>query len=105
MTTSLWGVNEVSTSVVIVTFFTLRQRLVPIYLLSRIVAVTRMTAYLAMPLASMSSGWLFEYTNHFPYLLVISILSIVIGILLSFRELFYSEITHHSTYELRGDAK
>ena len=100
MTTSLWGLNEVSASVVIVTFFTLRQRLVPVYLLSRIVAVTRMTAYLAMPLASMSSGWLFEYTNHFPYLLMVSIVSILLGIIFSFRELFHATVHHHSTYEL-----
>lgn len=105
MTTSLWGLNEASASVVIVTFCTLRQRLVPVYLLSRIVAVTRMTAYLAMPLASMSSGWLFEYTNHFPYLLVISILSIVIGIMVSSRELLHSDITHHSTHEVSGEGK
>lgn len=94
MTTSLWGFNEASASVVVVTFFTLRQRLVPLYLLSRIVAVTRMTGYLAMPLASMSSGWLFEYTHHFPYLLLVSVLSIALGVVVSFRALFYAEVTH-----------
>lgn len=94
LTTSLWGLNEAGASVVIVTFFTLRQKIVPIYLLSRIVAVTRMTGYLAMPLASMSSGWLFEYTAHFPYLLMVSVLSITFGILVSFRTLLDADVVH-----------
>lgn len=105
MTTCLWGLNEAGASVVIVTFFTLRQRLVPVYLLSRIVAVTRMTAYLAMPLASMSSGWLFEYTNHFPYLLLVSIVSIVVGILLSFKPLLDADITHDGDPKLKTAQK
>jgi hypothetical protein len=44
--------------VVVVAFFTYRQQAVPRAILGRTVGITRLIAYLAIPPASLLSGWL-----------------------------------------------
>ena len=78
---SLWGLNTAGIAVIVVAYFTARQQIVPPHLLSRVVATTRMIAYLAIPLASLSSGWLFEQTESFSYLIIISSLTICLAAL------------------------
>ena len=65
VTAGLWGITGGFSAVTIVTFFTLRQKIVPTHLLSRTVAFTRMIAYLAIPLGTISGGIVFEKTNDF----------------------------------------
>jgi predicted MFS family arabinose efflux permease len=57
---AVWGFVLATNSVVVVTFFTLRQRVVPIELLGRAVAMTRFVSFLAVPLGSVLGGWLVE---------------------------------------------
>ena len=54
----VWGFVLATNSIVIVTFFTLRQRIVPAELLGRAVAVSRLVSFLAIPIGSAFGGWL-----------------------------------------------
>ena len=83
----LWGINSLGTGIIVVTYFTLRQKVVPTHLLSRTVAVTRMISHLAIPLASVSSGLLFHTTHNFQYLIMVGVLARAFGLLLSWRPL------------------
>ncbi|MNM49386.1 2-acyl-glycerophospho-ethanolamine acyltransferase [compost metagenome] len=55
---ALWALSTCCQSVVVIAFFTYRQQLVPQAILGRTVGVTRLIAYLAIPPASLLSGWL-----------------------------------------------
>lgn len=77
-------------SIYIVAYFTHRQKIVAPHLLSRTVAVTRMLAWTPIPLASLSSGFLFEKTQSFQYLIIASGLSLSLGLLLSWRGLMHA---------------
>jgi Na+/melibiose symporter-like transporter len=55
---SLWALSTCCQSVVVVAFFTYRQQAVPQAILGRTVGITRLIAYLAIPPASLLSGWL-----------------------------------------------
>ncbi len=72
ITSGLWGIKGGLSAVAVVTFFTLRQRIVPIQLLSRTVAFTRMIAYLAIPAGAISGGIIFEKTDDFTWIVIIS---------------------------------
>ncbi len=72
ITAGLWGLTGGLAAVTIVTFFTLRQKIVPAHLLSRTVAFTRMVAYLAIPAGAISGGIVFERTNNFVWIAAIS---------------------------------
>ncbi|MEM9737797.1 MAG: MFS transporter [Bacteroidota bacterium] len=80
LVTILWGINKMGATIINITFESLRQMLVPRKLLTRVIAITRMIAYLSIPIASLVSGWLFEQTGSFTDLLIISFLSITLGI-------------------------
>ncbi len=67
-------------SITITTLVTVRQNIVPRYLLSRVVSLMGLGAYIAIPLSSLSSGLLFEYTENFSYLIYIGTGIIVVGI-------------------------
>ena len=51
-----WGVVGFSTTIIIVTWFTLRQQIVPSAVLGRVVATSRMMAYATIPVASVAGG-------------------------------------------------
>lgn len=53
-----WALSTCCQSVVVVAFFTYRQQVVPQAILGRTVGITRLIAYLAIPPASLLSGWL-----------------------------------------------
>ncbi|MDW6002244.1 MFS transporter [Vibrio mangrovi] len=78
----LWSISSLCQSIIIVTFFTLRQREVPPELLGRTVAVTRMISYLAIPIASISGGWIMDNTQNFNNIALISGLVIFISAIL-----------------------
>jgi uncharacterized membrane protein YuzA (DUF378 family) len=52
-----------------VTWFTLRQRIVPAHLLGRVIATTRLIAYVAIPIAAFVGGALFVATQQI-YLII-----------------------------------
>lgn len=72
ITAGLWGITGALSAVIIVTFFTLRQKLTPTHLLSRTVAFTRMVACLAIPAGAVSGGIVFEKTSNFVWVAIIS---------------------------------
>lgn len=72
VTASLWGLTGTLSAITIVTFFTLRQRVVPAHLLSRTIAFTRMIAYLAIPTGTISGGIVLQKTGSFMYVATIS---------------------------------
>jgi MFS family permease len=53
-----WGVEGSVTSVVVVCWFTARQRIVPPGVIGRVVSVSRAIAYMAIPLGALVGGWL-----------------------------------------------
>ncbi|MDU9404252.1 MFS transporter [Pseudomonas sp. zfem004] len=55
---AFWALSTCCQSVVVIAFFTYRQQTVPQAILGRTVGVTRLIAYLAIPPASLLSGWL-----------------------------------------------
>lgn len=56
----VWALSTACQSVVVVTFFTFRQRVVPSVLLGRTIGVTRLISYLAIPAASLLGGLLLD---------------------------------------------
>jgi hypothetical protein len=58
--------------IIVVSYFTLRQKIVPKEILSRTVATSRMITHGAIPLGSLAGGYLFEKTNNFQLLIAVS---------------------------------
>jgi MFS family permease len=67
-----WGVVGIFTMVIVVTWFTLRQRTVPRALLGRVVAISRMMSFVAIPLASVAGGALLGATGDATALIALS---------------------------------
>ena len=88
MTTIAWGLHEVGNSVTIIAFFSLRQRIVPSKILSRVIVISRTLSYISAPIAAMMSGWLLDYTGDFTNNMFISIGGYALGVLVAFRALF-----------------
>lgn len=65
----LWGVVFACASVNMVSWFTLRQRIVPGHLLGRVVAATRMLAFTSIPVAALVGGFM-ESALHNVYLII-----------------------------------
>ncbi|MET0427853.1 MAG: MFS transporter [Microvirga sp.] len=82
-----WGVVMVFSWINVVTYFTLRQKLVPNHLLGRAVAATRLIAYSSIPLGSALGGYLIETAGVVPLILVCASLRTAIGILAAFTPL------------------
>lgn len=60
-----WGLVSACISVVVVTYFTLRQQIIPNTILGRVIAITRLISYCAIPVASLVGGWLLRH--HFAF--------------------------------------
>jgi MFS family permease len=54
--TVIWGLLAVFGSINVVSFFTLRQQIVPRYILGRVVATTRMLAFVSIPIGAVVAG-------------------------------------------------
>jgi MFS family permease len=67
-----WVVVGGSTAVFIVTFFTLRHQIVPQHLLGRVVVLTRLIAYVTVPVAPLIGGALLSATGGFAPVIVVS---------------------------------
>lgn len=87
ITAGLWGLTGALSAIIIVTFFTLRQRIAPAHLLGRTVAFTRMIAYLAIPAGAISGGFIFEKTNEFSWIAAISGSALLMSSLIFWRPL------------------
>ena len=57
-----WTIQGVSTSFVVVSYFTARQELIPAAAIGRAASVTRAVAYTALPVGALLGGWLIERT-------------------------------------------
>ncbi|MGV6988239.1 MFS transporter [Testudinibacter sp. P80/BLE/0925] len=58
-----WALSSLVQSVIVVTFFTYRQKVTAPFILSRVIAVTRLISYFAIPIAALSGGWIVQYFN------------------------------------------
>ncbi|EBM7136111.1 hypothetical protein D3502_22645 [Salmonella enterica] len=68
----IWGVSCLVQSVIVVTFFTYRLKITPNYILSRVVSVTRLLSYLAIPVAALSGGWRLDKSGNVNILYILS---------------------------------
>ncbi len=79
---AIWVVVGGSTTVFIVTFFTLRHRMVPDQLLGRVVIVTRLISFGLLPLAPIVGGYLMSATDAFwPVLALSATVQIGVGLM------------------------
>ncbi|MCD9134097.1 hypothetical protein, partial [Escherichia coli] len=62
MVAIVWALSSFVQSVIVVTFFTYRQKITETYILGRVVSVTRLISYLAIPFATIISGWFIDHT-------------------------------------------
>jgi MFS family permease len=77
-----WGLVSGCISIVVVTYFTLRQKIIPNNYLGRVIAITRLISYCAIPIASIFGGWLLK--NHYAFsdlVLIGSLVMILNGLL------------------------
>lgn len=70
-----WGLVSGCISIVVVTYFTLRQKIIPNNYLGRVIAITRLISYCAIPIASIFGGWLLK--NHYVFADLVKIGSVV----------------------------
>ncbi len=82
-----WGVVMFFSWVNTVTYFTLRQKVVPNHLLGRAVAVTRLIAFSSIPLGSALGGYFIETAGVVPLILVCAALRTTMGVLAAFTPL------------------
>lgn len=76
----LWALSSMVQSVIVVTFFTYRQRITDISILSRVVSVTRLISYLSIPLAALVSGRLLVNVESVSTVYTISGVTILCGL-------------------------
>ncbi len=67
-----WGAVAAFNSVIIVTYFTLQQRVVPSEYLGRTVAITRLISYMMIPIASIFGGWLLQHHSNMQTIILLS---------------------------------
>jgi hypothetical protein len=83
-----WVLVGASTAVFIVTYATLRHQLAPAGLLGRVVVLTRITAYISVPVAPLIGGALLSATHAFwPVLVVSAAAQVVVAVLALFSPL------------------
>jgi len=79
---AIWLLVGASTAGFIVTFYTLRHQIVPEHLLGRVVILTRVIAYMMVPIAPIIGGVLLSATNEFwPVIAVSSSAQIGVGLI------------------------
>lgn len=60
----LWGIVSFFSMFIVVAYFTFRQKAVPNHLLSRVIALTRLISYLAIPPAVLISGYILDHSQN-----------------------------------------
>lgn len=83
----VWAISSLVQSVIIVTYFTYRQKVTEPYILGRVVSVTRLISYMAIPLASVSSGWAISVYDSVAVIYAFSAIVILVPLL------FYWQVT------------
>jgi len=68
----IWALSSLFQSVIVVTFFTYRQKITESRIMGRVVSVTRLISYLAIPVASISSGWIINNSGKISNIYLIS---------------------------------
>ncbi|HEX5495678.1 MAG TPA: hypothetical protein VFX70_13995, partial [Mycobacteriales bacterium] len=58
-----WTIQGISTSFVVVSYFTARQELISAEAVGRAASVTRAVAYTALPVGALLGGWLLERSS------------------------------------------
>lgn len=87
----LWAISSIFQSFIVVSFFSLRQRVVPKNLLGRAVAVSRLLAYAAIPISAICGGYILERNYNYHYLYAISCLVIILATLTCFASPLYKK--------------
>lgn len=86
----IWGFSCLVQSIIVVTFFTYRLKITPNHILSRVVSVTRLISYLAIPIASLSGGWCLDQSGnvHLIYILsgMATLLAVAVFILMNIQQ-------------------
>ncbi|MCG0791441.1 permease [Lactiplantibacillus plantarum] len=76
-----YGVSNLCSNINVITYFSLRQRVVPKIILGRVVSVTRMISYIAMPLGSFFGGYfLGHHISLYVIILIAGLLRTLVGI-------------------------
>ncbi|WP_050338016.1 MFS transporter [Lactiplantibacillus pentosus] len=76
-----YGVSNLCSNINVITYFSLRQRVVPEVILGRVVSVTRMISYIAMPLGSFFGGYLIgHHISLYVIILIAGILRTLVGL-------------------------
>ncbi|MBX9865881.1 MAG: MFS transporter [Burkholderiales bacterium] len=73
-----WGLESIFSSIIIITYFTLRQHVVPNQFLGRTIAATRVISYLAIPIASVIGGYILQRTHDINILIYIGGITMVL---------------------------
>ena len=85
----VWGLASGCSSIVIVTYFTLRQRAVPREILGRAIAITRLISFSSIPVAAVIGGFLLEeFQNMFLIIVLCASVRVIVGICAYFTPLF-----------------
>lgn len=100
-----WIPVGAATAVFIVTFFTLRHELVPEHLLGRVVVLTRVIAFMTVPIAPLIGGAILSATGTFwPVIVLSSAAQIGIGILALFTPLWTADPRENTSSPSEADA-
>ncbi len=83
----IWAIVSGCGSSNVVTYFTLRQQVVPSEYLGRAVATTRLISYSSIPIASILGGWLLGITNIYTIIFWCALLRLVVGLVALFSPL------------------
>lgn len=75
--TIVWGLVSFFSMFIVVAYFTYRQQIVPKLLLSRVISLTRLISYLAIPPSALLSGYLLELYGNENIIYIISSLFIL----------------------------
>lgn len=76
-----WALSSLVQSIIVVTYFTYRQKVTEPYILGRVVSVTRLISYMAIPLASVSSGWVISVYDSVTVIYIFSAMVILVPLL------------------------
>lgn len=99
----IWGLVSAFGWINSVTYFTLRQRVVPSAYLGRAVAVTRLIAFSSIPVGALVGGYLVQRRGVVPVILICAGLRTVAGVLASFSPLGRPEARHRPPVPIGSD--
>ncbi|CDG98239.1 putative Arabinose efflux permease family protein [Xenorhabdus bovienii str. puntauvense] len=71
-------------SIIVVTFFTYRQKITEGFILSRVISVTRLISFMAIPLSSLISGYILQKTENVNIIYSLSGIVVILSLFLFF---------------------